>query len=64
MLLIFFYHNLIFSSLVFIITDRTNAKMVLADLGRKITAALNSLSKATVIDEDVLKSLLNVSDDK
>jgi len=33
--------------------------MVLADLGRKITAALNSLSKATVIDEDVLKSLLN-----
>ena len=32
--------------------------MVLADLGRKITAALNSLSKATVIDEEVLKSML------
>jgi len=32
--------------------------MVLADLGRKITAALNSLGKATVIDEDVLKAML------
>lgn len=27
--------------------------MVLADLGRKITNALHSLSKATVINEDV-----------
>lgn len=27
--------------------------MVLADLGRKITTALHSLSKATVINEDV-----------
>ena len=27
--------------------------MVLADLGRKITAALHSLGKATVIDEEV-----------
>jgi signal recognition particle subunit SRP54 len=27
--------------------------MVLADLGRKITTALNSLSKATVINEEV-----------
>lgn len=28
-------------------------KMVLADLGRKITCALQSLSKATVINEEV-----------
>lgn len=27
--------------------------MVLADLGRKITSALHSLSKATVINEEV-----------
>jgi len=27
--------------------------MVLADLGRKITAALHSLGKATIIDEEV-----------
>lgn len=27
--------------------------MVLADLGRKITTALHSLSKATVINEEV-----------
>ena len=27
--------------------------MVLADLGRKITSALNSLGKATIIDEEV-----------
>ena len=33
--------------------------MVLADLGRKITSALNSLGKATVIDEDVLNRMLN-----
>ena len=33
--------------------------MVLADLGRKITSALNSLGKATVIDEDVLNKMLN-----
>ena len=32
--------------------------MVLAELGRKITNALHSLSKATVINEDVLNSLL------
>ena len=32
--------------------------MVLADLGRKITSALNSLGKATVIDEDVLNAML------
>lgn len=29
--------------------------MVLADLGRKITSALQSLSKATVINEEVKK---------
>lgn len=28
--------------------------MVLADLGRKITTALHSLSKATVINEEVI----------
>lgn len=28
--------------------------MVLADLGRKITSALQSLSKATVINEEVM----------
>jgi hypothetical protein len=28
--------------------------MVLADLGRKITAALHSLGKATIIDEEVI----------
>merc|ERR1739838_1098712 len=32
--------------------------MVLADLGRKINAALHSLNKATVIDEDVLNGML------
>ena len=32
--------------------------MVLADLGRKITTALNSLGKATVIDEEVLNAML------
>jgi signal recognition particle subunit SRP54 len=32
--------------------------MVLADLGRKITAALRSLSSATVINEEVLNSML------
>ena len=32
--------------------------MVLAELGRKITGALHNLSKATVINEDVLNSLL------
>ena len=32
--------------------------MVLADLGRKITSALNSLGKATIIDEDVLNAML------
>lgn len=30
--------------------------MVLADLGRKITSALQSLSKATVINEEVSES--------
>lgn len=29
--------------------------MVLADLGRKITSALQSLSKATVINEEVIQ---------
>ncbi|KDR16155.1 signal recognition particle 54 kDa protein [Zootermopsis nevadensis] len=32
--------------------------MVLADLGRKITSALRSLSNATVINEDVLNAML------
>lgn len=32
--------------------------MVLADLGRKITNALRSLGNATIIDQDVLESLL------
>ena len=32
--------------------------MVLADLGRKINAALLSLNKATVINEEVLKKML------
>lgn len=32
--------------------------MVLADLGRKITAALHSLGKATIIDEEVLNAML------
>ena len=32
--------------------------MVLADLGRKITNALNSLGKATIIDEEVLNAML------
>lgn len=32
--------------------------MVLADLGRKITSALNSLGKATIIDEEVLGAML------
>ena len=32
--------------------------MVLADLGRKITSALNSLGKATIIDEEVLNAML------
>ena len=32
--------------------------MVLAELGRKITNALHSLSKATIINEEVLNSLL------
>ncbi|XP_026685102.1 signal recognition particle 54 kDa protein-like [Diaphorina citri] len=32
--------------------------MVLADLGRKITSALRSLSNATVINEEVLNSML------
>lgn len=30
--------------------------MVLADLGRKITTALQSLSKATIINEEVNKN--------
>lgn len=33
--------------------------MVLADLGRKITSALRSLGSATVINEEVLNSMLN-----
>nr|ACO13001.1 Signal recognition particle 54 kDa protein [Lepeophtheirus salmonis] len=32
--------------------------MVLADLGRKINNALNSLSKATIVDEEVLNGML------
>ena len=35
--------------------------MVLADLGRKLTAALHSLGKATVIDEEVLNAMLKVT---
>jgi intracellular sulfur oxidation DsrE/DsrF family protein len=34
--------------------------MVLADLGRKITSALRSLSNATVINEDVSKKIWKV----
>lgn len=34
------------------------AVMVLADLGRKITSALRSLSNATIINEEVLNSML------
>ena len=34
--------------------------MVLADLGRKITAALHNLSAAPVINEEVLNALLKV----
>jgi hypothetical protein len=34
--------------------------MVLADLGRRITTALHNLSKASVINEDVLNTLLKV----
>ncbi|CAN7943098.1 unnamed protein product, partial [Ixodes pacificus] len=33
-------------------------KMVLADLGRKITNALRSLSNATIINKEVLDSML------
>jgi signal recognition particle subunit SRP54 len=33
--------------------------MVLADLGKKINAALAKLNKATVIDEEVLKEILS-----
>ena len=36
--------------------------MVLADLGRKITAALHNLSAAPVINEEVLNALLKVGD--
>ena len=32
--------------------------MVLADLGRKINAALLSLNKATIINEEVLSNML------
>lgn len=32
--------------------------MVLAELGQKITSALNKLNKVTVIDEDVLNECL------
>jgi signal recognition particle subunit SRP54 len=32
--------------------------MVLADLGRKLTASLRSLSTATVIDEEVLNEMV------
>ena len=32
--------------------------MVLADLGRKINAALLSLNKATIINEEVLNNML------
>jgi signal recognition particle subunit SRP54 len=33
--------------------------MVLADLGKKINAALSKLNKATVIDEEILKEILS-----
>ena len=38
-----------------------SSKMVLADLGRRINSALASLSKATVINEEVLNDMLKVS---
>ena len=40
---------------------RVSSKMVLADLGRKITAALHNLSAAPVINEEVLNALLKVT---
>ena len=45
---LFFHHH----------PDSFALTMVLAELGRKITGALHNLSKATVINEDVLNSLL------
>jgi hypothetical protein len=38
------------------------SKMVLADLGRKITTALHSLSKATIINEEVTRQLFHCFD--
>ena len=37
--------------------------MVLADLGRKITEALRSLSNATIINEEVLELYFYITDD-
>lgn len=34
--------------------------MVLADLGRKITTALQSLSRATIINEEVIKKITRI----
>lgn len=39
----------------------TSIKMVLADLGRKITKALQSLRDATIIDEEVYLSIFNLT---
>ena len=39
-------------------TDINSLKMVLADLGRRITSAIRSLNNATVINEEALDSLL------
>ncbi|XP_030174792.1 signal recognition particle 54 kDa protein isoform X3 [Lynx canadensis] len=41
-----------------VITSTKAFKMVLADLGRKITSALRSLSNATIINEEVLNAML------
>lgn len=38
--------------------------MVLADLGRKITSALQSLSKATVINEEVSSIIITKKEKK
>lgn len=38
--------------------------MVLADLGRKITTALHSLSKATIINEEVSRTKLKNKEKK
>ena len=42
---------------VFLSGVEEEVKMVLADLGRKITSALRSLSNATIINEEVTTSV-------